>query len=140
MHEVYEYRLSSRRSAIWLAAALVAFSLGYAVVNSAPAILTVICATGGVLLGWMLMANPMSGIRVDHETLVLNAWRRPREIPLSEIAYLRMTHWTDDSTVSIVYKDGREEGTNYADMPPPNTLAAVMAARGIPVYDPSVTP
>jgi len=139
MNEVYEYRLARRRGAIWLAAIVIAFLLGFAVANAAPQVMMALWALTGVLIMFTLMSNPICGIRVDDEYLVLNAWRKPRLIPLVEIDYLRMTHWTDDCNVTIVYKDGREEGTISAHMPPANTLACVMAERGIPVLDPALT-
>ena len=140
MNEVYEYRRSARRPAVWLAAAFVAFLVGKALVEPTPVVVTLLWGGAGAMLGWMLLANPIAGIRVDDDHLTLSAWRRPRQIPLADIDYLRMTHWTDDSHVTIVYKDGREEGTFAGDMPPASTLAHVMAERGIPVLDPALTP
>ena len=116
-----------------------AFLLGLITVYRDPAIITLIFALSAVLIGWMMIANPITGIRIDNEALTLNAWRRPREIPLHEIDHLRVTDWTDECDIVIVYRDGREEGTHAADMPDPDTLAEVMALHGIPVRDGVVT-
>ena len=90
------------------------------------------------IIGWLLMLNPVRGIRIDQENLILNAWRKPKVIPLADIAFLRAKHWTDDSDVVIVYNDGTEESTHPRDMPDLNTLALVMSQRGVKVKDPGL--
>jgi hypothetical protein len=87
------------------------------------------------MLFWMVLPRPIAGIRVDDHHLILSAWRLPRMIPLDDIAYLRATSVSADSDVTIVYKDGREEGTFAGDMPDIETLSYVMAMRGVPVRD-----
>jgi len=140
MSEVYEYRLAKRRNAIWLASIVIAFLIGFAIANTAPQIMIGLWAVTGAAVAWSLISNPLCGIRVDDDHLVLNAWRKPRAIPLADIDYLRTSHSCDDCNVTIVYKDGREEGTVSAHMPPPATLACVMAERGIAVLDRAFTP
>ncbi len=136
MIDVYEYRQSGRSQLVWLSAAVVAFLLAFGLVNDAPNIIMVVCVLAAVVLGWMLILSPARGIRVDHTHLTLNAWRKPREIALSDIDFLRAVHWTHDSAVTVVYKDGTEESTHPRDLPDLDTLARVMAERGVKLKDP----
>lgn len=121
-----------------LAAGVTAFCITYGFVSGVSNILLLACCLTGVMIGWMLMMGPVRGIRVDHETLTLDAWRSPRVISLSDIAYLRALHWTENSEVTIVYKDGTEESTHPRDLPDINTLAREMMARGVKVKDPGL--
>ncbi len=136
MLSVYEYRQSGRSQLVWLSAAVVVFLLAFGLVNDAPNVIMVVCVLAAVILGWMLILSPARGIRVDTTHLVLNAWRKPREIALDDIDFLRAVHWTADSHVTVVYKDGTEESTHPRDMPDLNTLARVMAQRGVKLKDP----
>ncbi len=83
----------------------------------------------------MLIPQPIAGIRVDNDNLVLSAWRSPRSIPLDSIAFLRAAVTSTETEISIVFKDGSEESAFAGDMPDIDTLVDVMAARGIPVRD-----
>ncbi|MEY1556536.1 hypothetical protein AB3Y40_12965 [Yoonia sp. R2331] len=138
MFDVYEYRQSGRSQLVWLSAAVVIFLLTFGLVNEAPNIIVMVFVLAGVVLGWVLMLAPARGIRVDDAHLTLNAWSRPRQIALDDIAFLRAVHWTADSAVTIVYKDGTEESTHPRDMPDLNTLARVMANRGVKLKDPGM--
>ncbi len=135
MNDVYEYRKQRGRGVIWLSAITVVFLLGAILIFGATQFITVAAILGAVMLLWMAMPAPAAGIRVDDEYLTLSAWRKPRQIRLNDIAYLRATDQSPDSDVTVVYKDGREEGTFKGDMPDFDTLAEVMAARGVPVRD-----
>ncbi len=138
MIDDYEYRQSGRSQLVWLSAAVVAFLLTFGIVNDAPDIVMMVAVLAGVVLGWMLMMSPARGIRVDATHLTLNAWRKPRQIALADIDFLRAVHWTQDSDVTVVYKDGTEESTHPRDMPDLETLARVMAQRGVKLKDPGL--
>lgn len=140
MSEVYEYRHAGRKSAIWLIASVTAFVLGIALVNLVPEVKTAMWAIAAIILLWSLTVKPIAGIRVDDDHLILSAWRKPRLIPLSDIAYLQSTHWDEACQVTIVMKDGTEQKAHACDMPPACTLAHVMAERGIAVLDPALRP
>ena len=138
MYEVYEYRQSGRRPVVWLTAVIVVFLLVFGLTAGASQVVTAVWGMAAALTLWMLLSARQTGIRVDDSHLILSAWTRPRAIALDDIAYLRATHWTAESAVTIVYRDGREEGTHALDMPPINVLAEVMAERGIPIRDPQL--
>lgn len=135
MNEVFEYRRAPNRGVIWLCAIMIVVLIGIVSLGNARNLIWLIWALGAVLIFWMLLPKPVAGIRVDDDHLILGAWRRPRFIALDDIAYLRATSVSADSDVTIVYKDGREEGAFAGDMPDIETLAYVMAIRGVPVRD-----
>lgn len=138
MTEDFEYRQSGRGPLVWISAAVVVFWLTYGIANDAPNVIVAVWCMAAAIIGWLLMLNPVRGIRIDQENLILNAWRKPKVIPLADIAFLRAKHWTDDSDVVIVYNDGTEESTHPRDMPDLNTLALVMSQRGVKVKDPGL--
>ena len=91
------------------------------------------------MLNLALIKAPTAGIRVDAETLTLAAWRKPREVPLQDIDRLEVLHWTDESDVKLVYKDGKEEIIPFGDLPDMNTFTTVMMDFGVRLREP-VTP
>ncbi|WP_296427962.1 hypothetical protein [Yoonia sp.] len=135
MNDVYEFRRAPGRGIIWLSATMIVLLISLITWTGAEHLLRLVWALGAVLILWMLLPKPVAGIRVDDDHLTLSAWRRPRLIALDDIAYLRATDISADSDITIVYKDGREEGAFAGDMPDIPTLSYVMAARGVPVRD-----
>lgn len=136
MEEFYEYRMAGRRRAVWLCAILIVFMIGIANQYDPPQIIWVIYAVSASMIAWMVISTPIAGIRLDHETLTLAAFRSPREVRLSEIDHVRPTHWTEESDIVLVYRDGREEVVSSGDLPSFAEFEELMIARGIPVKDP----
>lgn len=136
MDDVFEYRLPGRRRAVWLAAIIVVFLIGISGQFQAPEVVWFAWLTLAVMLGWMLMAQPSSGIRVDYANFTVSAWHHPRDIPLAEIDHIRVRHWTEDSDITIVLRNGDEIDVGAGDLPPIPVLEDVMIARGVPVRDP----
>lgn len=138
MLQVYEFRQSGRRSTVGLTAGVTAICMTYGIVTEVSQVLLLAFCLTGVIIGWMLMMGPVRGIRIDQQHLVLNAWRKPKLIPLADIDFVRALHWTETSEVTIVYRDGTEESTNPRDLPDINTLAREMMARRVKVKDPGL--
>ncbi len=136
MDEIYEYRLGFGRRLEWLAAIAAAALLSFAIDNQSPLILGAVWGLCASMIVWFLSQNKVAGIRVDETHLTLAAWRDPKEVPLANIDHFRMTHWTDDSDVVLVYRDGTEEELSASDLPGIQEFSEVMADRGIPVKDP----
>lgn len=133
MNEVYAYRSAPGKGAIWLALAGMALVLASAVITGRQDLMQLVWVFGAVTLAWMLIPRHAAGIRIDDETLVLSAWRKPQPVPLDDIAYLRATPANIQTDVTIVFKDGREQQIFAGDLPDIDTLVTVMALRGIPV-------
>ena len=139
MDNVYEYKMRPKRTRTGFAAACIGFLMGWGYLTSDPRILALVWALIGMCLIWLLIKAPTAGIRVDAETLTLAAWRKPREVPLQDIDRLEVLHWTDESDVKLVYKDGKEEIIPFGDLPDMNTFTTVMMDFGVRLREP-VTP
>lgn len=135
MNEVYEYRRAPGKGAVWLACIAVVMLLAAVILNGADHLMWLVWTSGAVTLAWMILPQPVSGIRVDDDHLVLSAWRNPRPILLDDIAHLKVTQASLETEVSIVFKNSDEEPIFAGDLPDIETLISVMAKRGIPVRD-----
>jgi hypothetical protein len=135
MSDVYEYRRAPGKGAIWLACIALIMLLAAVFLNDADQLMWLVWVFGAVTFTWMLIPKPVAGIRVDNEQLVLSAWRNPRHFMLDDIAHLKITEASFETTVSIVFKNGEEEPIFAGDLPDFDTLISVMAKRGIPVRD-----
>ncbi|KQI71534.1 hypothetical protein AN191_12490 [Loktanella sp. 5RATIMAR09] len=135
MSDVYEYRRAPSKGPIWLAflgMVLLIVAIIYFEATQLEALAWII---GAVLIAWMLLPQPISGVRIDADHLTLAAWRDPRPIPLDDIAYLRVSEAGLDPEVAIVYRNGTIEDIFSGDLPDTDTLIAVLAERGVPVRD-----
>ncbi|MFG5383053.1 hypothetical protein [Yoonia sp. R2-816] len=135
MNDVYEYRRAPNPWVIRLSAMALILLTTFVIITEAGHLMVVVWGLAAATYCWMMMPKPVLGIRIDRENLVLGAWRKPRAIPLDDIAYLRVTEVSAETSVTIVYKDGREEGTFAGDLPEIETLSEVLAERGIPLRD-----
>lgn len=135
MNDVYEYRRAPNPWVIRLSAMAVVLLTTFVIIAEAGHLMVVVWGLVAATYCWMMMPKRVLGIRIDRENLVLGAWRKPRTIPLDDIAYLRVTEVSAETSVTIVYKDGREEGTFAGDLPDIETLSEVLAERGIPLRD-----
>jgi hypothetical protein len=133
MNEVYEYRCPGRRSIVWLIAAIQAVLLWLAVTHDAPWFIWAIWGPTSLAVAYLLLANPISGLRVDDRYLVLSPWRKPREIPLSEIARVEIRDWSDSTDVVIHLRDGGAVSTFSGDIPPSRCFESILTARGVTV-------
>jgi len=136
MEEVFEYRLGLRRRTTWLVMIGIAALIGYALQDQTPLVMGLIWGLTAVMTVWFLSRNPVAGVRVDEKYLTLAAWRDPKMVLLTDIAHLRMTHWTDDSDLILVYKDGVEEFISGGDLPSIQRFSEVMADKGAAIKDP----
>ena len=137
MDYVYEYKKRPNRKVTWFAACCIGFLFGFGLLTSDPKILGLVWGLIAVCFLWLLMKSPTAGIRVDEESLTLSAWREPREVPLSKIDHLEIQHWTEDSDVKLVYRDGEEEMIPFGDLPDMNTLSSIMGDFGVRMMEPN---
>jgi len=135
MSELYEYRRAPTKGPVWLAFIGVVILLVGVIQFGATQLLWLVWVLGAITIAWMLLPQPISGIRIDADHLVLSAWRNPRPIPLDDIAHLRVNDTGLEAEVAIVYRDGKVEDIFAGDLPDIDTLITVLAERGVPVRD-----
>lgn len=132
--DVYEFRLPGRRLSVWMGSAVMAFLLIVALVNSAPWYIWVIWGGTSVGFAWLLLRNPVSGLRIDGKTLTLSPWRKPVEIALSEIDHVEIIDWSESTDVVIHLTDGERLTTFSGDIPPTSLFEMELKKRDIPVH------
>jgi len=135
MSELYEYRRAPTKGPVWLAFIGVVILLVGVIQFGATQLLWLVWVLGAITIAWMLLPQPISGIRIDADHLVLSAWRNPRPIPLDDIAHLRVNDAGLEAEVAIVYRNGKVEDIFAGDLPDIDTLITVLAERGVPVRD-----
>jgi hypothetical protein len=135
MSDVYEYRRAPNKGPILIALLGVVLLLVAVIQFDATQLLWMVWSCAAVTIAWMLLPQPISGIRIDANHLVLAAWRKPRAIPLDDIAHLRVNDAGLEIEVAIVYRSGDQEDIFAGDLPDIDTLISVLADRGIPVRD-----
>ena len=133
MSDAYVYKRRPGRGVIWLAG-LVTAALGAMVYTAGLLdLLPVLVLFAALTLGWIFLPRPTYGIKVDNTHLTLAAWRKPRPVPLDNIAYIQAANVSDEISYIIVYKDNEREGIFALDLPDEDTLGDIMGERGIPV-------
>lgn len=135
MSDIYEYRRAPNKGPVWLALIGVILLLVAIVQFEVKELTWLVWGVAALVIPWMVLPRPPSGIRVDHEHLTLSAWREPRPIALDDIAHLKVDESGLDTQVRIAYRDGREEEIFAGDLPDIDTLIPVLATRGIPVRE-----
>ena len=135
MSEDYEYRRAPNKGPVWLALIGVVLLLVAVTQFGAVQLIWLVWCAAAVLIAWLILPRPVSGIRIDNDHLVLSAWRVPRPILLDDIAHLRVDETGLETQVTIVYRNGDEEAAFAGDLPDIDTLVAVLADRGIPVRE-----
>jgi hypothetical protein len=135
MSDVYEYRRAPNRGPVWLALIGVILLLVAVIQFGATQLTWLVWVAAAVTIAWMILPQPVSGIRIDRDHLVLAAWRKPRPIALDDIAHLRVDDSGLETHTTIVYRDGKEEVIFAGDLPDVDTLIMVLADRGIPVRE-----
>ena len=135
MSDVYEYRRAPNKGPVWLALIGVILLLVAVTQFGETQLVWLAWVAAAVLIAWMILPQPVSGIRIDNSHMTLAAWRNPRPISLDEIAHLRVDDSGLETQVSIVYRNGDEEEIFAGDLPDVDTLIGVLAKRGIPVRE-----
>lgn len=133
MEKVYEYRAVGRRPTVWAAAAVFLFLLVLALYNGAPWYVWAIWGPCAGMVLYMLICNPVSGLRLTEDRLTLSPWRTPQDIALRDIAQVEFILWSDSTDVKLHLVDGTVITTFSGDIPPRSSFTAELTRRGIPV-------
>ena len=133
MEPVFSYKEPGRRPATYLAAVVFALFFGAAVTYGAEWYVYLPVVLGGVMLLYMLVKNPVSGVALLDEFLVLSAWSNPQKIPLRDIARIEIISWSDSIDMKVHLKSGGAISAFAGDIPPREPFRAALAEVGIPL-------
>jgi hypothetical protein len=131
----YEYREPGRRPLTMLAFGFSIFMVWMAVQHDAPVIIFFIVVPCCAALLWMVVANPVSGLRLDSRTLTLSPWRKPEIIPLDSLERLEYTDWSEGSSLDVVLVSGEKIRVFSGDIPPIDELRAACKAHDVTLIE-----
>ena len=133
MKEIYAYRETGRRPMVWLAAGVFVFLMWLAVTKSAPVFIYVPWALGGGMVAYLLVRNPVSGVRLFEDRLVLSPEFRPHTVQVCDIDRIELISWTDSTDMNIILRSGDTIRLFTGDIPPREPFARALAQVGIPL-------
>jgi hypothetical protein len=133
MNDVYKYALAGRRptTIFGLFAAttmsLYVWSLNVPWYMLAPPLIVV------PMMLYVIIANPIYGLRIDRRAIEINRNGKTDSILLSQIDYIKITSWTDSSDATIHLKDGSLHQIPQMTRPNDAKFRKVLAEFGITV-------
>lgn len=102
-------------------------------ISGAEWIVFVPAGIGFSMLLFMLIKNPINGLELQDEILILSAWRNPLPVPVHDIAKLEIVEWTDSSDFKVYLKSGEIIEAFSGDIPPITPFRKALAQVGIPL-------
>lgn len=114
-------------------AAAFGFMLLLLFLNGAEWIFFVPGGIGFAMLLFMLIKNPVNGLELQDEMLILSAWRSPLPVPVRDIAKLEIVEWTDSSDFKVHLKSGETIEAFSGDIPPITPFRKALAQVDIPL-------
>ena len=133
MSMIYSYQERGRRPITYVAAAVFCFVFGAGVYHGAPWYFCLPVVLGGAMIFYLLVKNPISGLIVQPDALVLSPWERPKSIRLAEIEKVEIVSWSDSTDMNVHLKSGETIQAFAGDIPPTEPFRAALAEVGIPL-------
>lgn len=133
MTELYAYKEPGRRPVTYLAALVFLFLLWSAVIYRAPAFYYIPVVGGGFMILYILVKNPVSGLLLLPDRLILSAWDKPNPVPVKDIARVEIVSWSDTTDMNVHLKSGRVIKVFSGDIPPRASFAQALSNVGIAV-------
>lgn len=134
MSETFEYHLPGRRPSVWLGLAFTAGLLFIAALNDAPWWIWTIWGAVAAALVWMLIANPVSTLHLTDQELRWREGKRIGHVPLSEIAQIKITEWSDGGPdCAVTLTSGARIDIPSTCLPTGAQLERQLSDRGLPV-------
>lgn len=134
MTEVYEYRLFGRRVATWITFGIAVFLLFIALIYNGPQILLIGWAIMAAWLGWTLLRNPVTGIRIDGESWTWFKNARSESLDLGQIDRVCISQWSEGpDTCDVFLKGGGTWDVPGTCLPSGQELEQALRARNVNV-------
>lgn len=133
MTKIYSYDEPGRRPTVYLGTVVFAVVLVGAFYNAAPWFFYLPLLGGGAMLLYMLVKNPVSGVTLYKDRLVLSPLLHPNSIPLSDIERIEIISWSDSTDMKVHLKSGDSISAFSGDIPPRAPFAKALAQVGIPL-------
>ncbi|MEL6799024.1 MAG: hypothetical protein AAFO80_04030 [Pseudomonadota bacterium] len=137
MTEAYEYRLSGRRPVVWFGLCVILGLLTLTARHDAPPAIWALWGAVAASLAWMLIANPISTLRLTDTDITWREGGRQGHLPMAQITGIKITDWSDgapDCRITLITGETVDLPGNC--LPDAHTLHAQFTARGLPVNAP----
>ena len=131
MAELYAYKEPGRRPITYLAAVVFVGLLGVALYHGAPVFYYVPVLGAGSMILYMLVKNPISGLLLLPDRLILSAWHKPNPVPLKDIARVEIISWSDTTDMKVHLKSGEVLNVFPGDIPPRQSFTHALASVGV---------
>ncbi|WP_375227925.1 hypothetical protein [Roseobacter sp. S98] len=135
MEDVYAYRLQGRRAVVWIASILMVLVLTMAATQSAPWYIWVVWVPVAAFLLNELIKNPVRGLRLTRDTLILSPWQRPRAVALRDIEKVEFIEWSDSTDMEVHTVSGDVIRVFSGDIPPRGPFIGQLVALGVRVTE-----
>ncbi len=116
---------------MWLAGATLGVMAATGLAHGAPYPLWVLWLGAGMPVIRVLLFDPIDGLILDRDKLILSAWKHPRTIALPDILAVRFAGRSDTAAASIVLTDGEVVDINPRDLPPAQQWRDLLKRFGI---------
>ena len=84
---------------------------------------------------FLIVKNPVMGVRLQRDRLVLSAWQKPRDVMLADIATITFIHWSDDTDMEIALHNGDLIRVFSGDIPPIAPFKKVLQEAGLRIEE-----
>ena len=133
MSMIYSYQEKGRRPATYLAAAVFLVMFGVGIYHGAEWYFCLPVVLGGAMIFYLLVKNPISGVVVQPDALVLSPWQSPQSIRVAEIEKVEIVSWSDSTDMKVHLKTGETIEAFTGDIPPTEPFRVALARVGIPL-------
>ena len=133
MSEVFEYKQQGRRPSTVTAAVLCLVALGFAAYHGAPWSIWAIWGASSLLVAYMVICNPVSGMRLSDTEVTFSPHARPLTVTLRDIDTIIMTDWSDGTSAALKMRSGAHHQLSSSDFPDLDIFEAQMRTRAVTV-------
>lgn len=84
---------------------------------------------------FLIVKNPVMGVRLQRDRLVLSAWQKPRDVMLADIATITFIHWSDDTDMEISMCNGDLIRVFSGDIPPIAPFKKALQEAGLRIEE-----
>ncbi len=114
---------------------MMVLAMTVAATKDAPWYIWAIWLPAAAMILQELIRNPVSGIRLTRQTLILSPWQRPREVALSDIHHIEFIEWSDSTDMEVHMRSGDVIRVFSGDIPPRGPFIAQLVALGVKVTE-----
>lgn len=133
MTELYAYREQGRRPIVWLAAAACVGMICVGLYHEESWLLMTPVYAAGAMLLYMLVKNPVSGVQLFEDRLIMSPWSAPQTVMLDQLAKIEFVEWSDSTDMNLHLKSGDVVKVAQSNIPPRTAILPTLESLNISV-------